>query len=40
MIDKHKKYDYMHSNGIFYALIYNNNHIFSCLIGMLLHPPT
>ena len=36
MIDKHeKKYDNMHRNGIFYALICINNHVLSCLISML-----
>ena len=35
MIDNHSKYDNMHRNGIFYALICINNHVLSCLISML-----
>ena len=35
MIDIHSKYDNMHKNGMFYALICINNHIFSCIICML-----
>ena len=29
MIDTHSKYDNMHKNGIFYVLIYINNHVIS-----------
>ena len=35
MIDIDSKYDNMHKNGIFYALIYINNNIISCIIFML-----
>ena len=35
MIDMHSKYDNMHKNEIFYALIYINNHIITCINGML-----
>ena len=30
MIDMHSKYDNMHKNEMFYALIYINNHIIVC----------
>ena len=30
MIDMHSKYDNMHNNGMFYALIYINNYIIAC----------
>ena len=30
MIEMHSKYDYMHENGMFYALICINNHVFAC----------
>ena len=30
MIDMHSKYNNMHKNGIFYALICINNHICAC----------
>ena len=36
MIEMHSKYDKMHKNGMFYALICINNHIFACLDCMLL----
>ena len=36
MIDIHSKYDNMHKNGIFYALIYFNDHVKSCINFMLL----
>ena len=35
MIDIHSKHYNMHKNGIFYALIYINNHKISCIICML-----
>ena len=35
MIDMHSKYDNMHENGMFYALICINNHIVTCLNCML-----
>ena len=35
MIDIYSKYDNMHENRIFYALICFNNHIISCIICML-----
>ena len=35
MIDIHSNYDNMHKNGIFYALIYINNHVNSCRNFML-----
>ena len=35
MIDMHSKYDNMHNNGIFYALICINNHIIKCINYML-----
>ena len=35
MIDMYSKYDNMDKNGIFYALIFINNHIFACLDCML-----
>ena len=31
----HSKYDNMHKNVMFYALIYNNNHIIVCVNCML-----
>ena len=31
MIDMRSKYDNMHKNGIFYALICINNHIVACV---------
>ena len=34
-IDIHSKYDNMHKNGMFYALIYINNHIIICINCML-----
>ena len=33
MIDMHSKYDNMHKNEIFYALIYINNFIIICIIA-------
>ena len=30
MIEMHSKYDNMHTNGMFYALICINNHVFAC----------
>ena len=30
MIDMYLKYDNMHKNRMFYALIYNNNHVIAC----------
>ena len=30
MIEMHSKYDNMHENGIFYAVICINNHVFAC----------
>ena len=36
MIDMHSKYDNMPKNGMFYALICNNNHIIICINCMLL----
>ena len=30
MIDMHSKYDNMHKNGMFYALICINNHVIAC----------
>ena len=30
MIDMHSKYDNMHKNRMFYALIYINNHVIAC----------
>ena len=30
MIDMHSKYDNMHKNGMFYALICTNNHVIAC----------
>ena len=35
MIEMHSKYDNMHTNGMFYALICINNHVLSCLDCML-----
>ena len=35
MIEMQSKYDNMHKNGMFYALIYINNHIFVCQDCML-----
>ena len=35
MIDMHLKYDNMHKNGMFYALICINNHVIACLGCML-----
>ena len=35
MIDIHSKHDNMHKNGIFYALIFINNHIITSIDGML-----
>ena len=35
MIDMHLKFDNMHKNRIFYALIFINNHIISCIDFML-----
>ena len=35
MIDMHSKYDNMHTNGLFYALICINDNIFSYIIYML-----
>ena len=35
MIDMHSKYDNMHKNGMFYALICINNHIIACVNFML-----
>ena len=35
-IDMHSKYDNMHKNGMFYALIYINNNIITCINCMLL----
>ena len=34
MIDMHSKYDNMHKNEIFYALICINNHIIACVTSM------
>ena len=34
------KYDKMHTNRIFNALNYINNHVNSCTSCMLSHPPT
>ena len=34
MIDMHSKYDNMHTNGIFNALNYINNHI-NCMLSVL-----
>ena len=31
MIEMHSKYDNMHKNGMFYALICINNHIIVCI---------
>ena len=31
MIEMHSKYDNMHQNGMFYALICINNHIIACI---------
>ena len=31
MIDMHSKYDNMHKNGMFYALIYINNHVINSI---------
>ena len=31
MIEMHSKYNNMHQNGMFYALIYINNHIIACI---------
>ena len=39
MIGMHSKYDYMHKNVIFYALIYINNHIIACSNCMLSFYP-
>ena len=36
MIDIHSKYDNMHKNRMFYALIYINNHIITFINSMLL----
>ena len=36
MIDIHSKYDNMHKNGMFYALIYINNHIITFINFILL----
>ena len=36
IIENSEKYDSMHYNRIFYALICMNNRIFSCIICMLL----
>ena len=30
MIEMHSKYDKMHTNGMLYALICINNHVFAC----------
>ena len=35
MIEMHSKYDNMHTNGMFYALICINNHVLSCYDCML-----
>ena len=35
MIEMHSKYDNMHINVMFYALICINNHVLSCLDCML-----
>ena len=35
MKDMYSKYDNMHKNGIFYALIYINNHVITSIIFML-----
>ena len=35
MIDIHLKYDNMHISGLFYALIYINNYVNSCINCML-----
>ena len=37
MIRMHSKYDNMHMNGIFYALICINNHVITSISYMLLH---
>ena len=31
MVDMYSKYDNMQKNGMFYALIYINNHIITCI---------
>ena len=43
MIDMRPKYDNMYKNGMFYALIYNDNHIIkfiNCMLSAPLEPPT
>ena len=35
MINMHSKYDTMHRNGIFYALIFINNHVITSISCML-----
>ena len=35
MIDMHSNYDNMHKIGMFYVLIYINNHIIACVNCML-----
>ena len=40
MIDLHLKYDNMHKNGMFYALICINNHVITSINYMLLHTPS
>ena len=35
MLNMHSKHDNMHKNGIFYALIFINKHIISCVNSML-----
>ena len=35
MIDMHSKYDNMHKNGMFYALIFIKNYIITCINCML-----
>ena len=35
MIDVYSKFDNMHKNGMFYALIFINSHIILCIIFML-----
>ena len=36
MINMHSKYDNIHENGMYYALIYINNHVFTSISYMLL----
>ena len=37
MIDVHSKYDNMHKNEMFYALIYINNYVITSISCMLLN---